>query len=108
MFEKGKGDIFADGHRLKEGTELEVHSKTEPDPIELLRGCLRNILPEKVDRSRGGFLGADENPEKGGFSATAPSHNDKSLAFADFEIQAVEDGPTIVRLNKILHFEDHV
>jgi hypothetical protein len=53
-------------------------------------------------------LGADENPEKGGFSATAPSHNDKSLAFADFEIQAVEDGPTIVRLNKILHFEDHV
>jgi hypothetical protein len=53
-------------------------------------------------------LGANENPQEGSFSATAPSHNDKSFALADFEIQAVEDGPTIVRLNKILHFEDHV
>jgi hypothetical protein len=53
-------------------------------------------------------LGADENAQKGGFSTTAPSHNDKGFAFPDFEVQAVEDGPTIVRLNKILYFEDHV
>jgi hypothetical protein len=87
---------------------LEIHSEAKPDPIQFLRGGFRDILPEKVDRSRRGFLGSDEDPEKGGFSATAPSHNYKSFPFADFEIQAVEDGPTIVRLNKILHFEDHV
>jgi hypothetical protein len=87
---------------------LEIHSEAKPDPIQFLRGGFRDILPEKVDRSRRGFLGSDEDPQKGGFSATAPSHNNKSLAFADFEIQAVEDGPTIVRLNKILHFEDDV
>jgi hypothetical protein len=87
---------------------LEIHSEAKPDPIQFLRGGFRDILPEKVDRSRGGLLGADENPQKGSFSATASSHNDKRFTFADFEIQAVEDGPTIVRLNKILHFEDHV
>ena len=87
---------------------MEIHSEAKPDPIQFLRGGFRDILPEKVDRSRRGFLGSDEDPQKGGFSATAPSHNNKSFPFADFEIQAVEDGPTIVRLNKILHFEDHV
>ena len=61
MFLERKSDIFTDGHRLKKGTELKVHSKTKPDAVELLGGGFCNILTKEVDRARGGLLSADED-----------------------------------------------
>ena len=61
MFLKRQSNILADGHRLKKGTELKVHSKTKPDAVELLGGGFCNILTKEVDRARGGLLSADED-----------------------------------------------
>ena len=108
MLEKRQGDIFAHGHGLEKGTKLEVHSEPKSDTVELLRGCLGDVLPEKVNGARGGFLGADQNSQESGFSATAATHDDKGFASPDFEIEAVEDGPSVVALHQILDLEDDI
>jgi hypothetical protein len=53
-------------------------------------------------------LGADKDAKESGFSATASSHDDKGFAFADLEVDPVEDGAFAVDLNEILDLEDYV
>jgi len=108
MFLEGESDIFSDGHGLEKGSELEVHAETEANAIEILgrSGC--NIFSKNMHTARGGSLGADKDAEKSGFSATATSHDDKGFAFADLEVDSIEDRALAVDLNEILDLEDYV
>lgn len=90
-----EGDVAVHGEVREERQPLE----NETDPA-FLRGdehvrAGEDLVPEMYF-TVGRFFETRDEPEQGGFSATARPHDDQRFALAQGKVHAVEDGPGAV------------